>query len=151
MRAVVATMNLHSNRVHGGIVRVEGCMAEIQERVKRWRLFMGLPCNDKPQVPLIDARVLHANLLKEELQETIVALAAGDIPKIADGIADLMVVALGLACEAGIQMGPIFDAVMFSNMSKTPGLRDSDGKLSKGPNYIPPPIKPALERQGWRE
>jgi len=92
---------------------------------------------------------LHGDLIIEEATETVAALNSGDIVEVADGLADLLVVILGCAEECGIELEPVFGAVMASNWTKTPGLRREDGKLQKGPNYRPPDIAAVLRAQGW--
>lgn len=88
------------------------------------------------------------DLMAEEVRELATALAAGDIEKIADGIADVVYVAYGTAAVTGLLdlMPALLAEVHASNMTKTnvPGR----GKPVKGPRYRPPDIAGILARAG---
>lgn len=116
------------------------------------RNFMEAVGQDVPQLPCIppkavqDLRIkLHEEEAVKELRE---AFEAGDVYLVADSIADSLVVVLGTAVACGIDIRPIFNEVMHSNMSKVPdGYKREDGKWMKGPSYRPPNIQPILDRQ----
>ena len=108
---------------------------------------MALPVNGSVAVR---NRGLHIDLLREELDETTAALSAGDVVGVADGLADLIVVALGVAADCGIDLSPVFDEVMKSNATKTPGNLRPDGKLGKGDAFVRPDLETVLAKQGWK-
>jgi predicted HAD superfamily Cof-like phosphohydrolase len=87
-------------------------------------------------------RDLRLMLLDEEVGELREAMLRGDIEKIADGIADIVYVAIGTAVPYGIPFDAVFREVHRSNMTKTndPNL----GKLVKGPGYEAPRIAEIL-------
>lgn len=121
-----------------------------QHLVTIWREKMGLPVAHHADPPAVRDPTLHARLLREECAEACEALIAGDIVEVADGLADLIVVALGCAAECGIDLGPVFDEVMKSNATKEPGNYDSGGKLGKGERFVRPDIAGVLRAQGWK-
>jgi Phosphoribosyl-ATP pyrophosphohydrolase len=109
-----------SKRVHGGL----------------------MPARPTTDIPLPVAS-LRQDLLAEEAGELAGAVQAGDIVKIADGLADVVYVAVGTAVVYGIPFDAVLAEVHRSNMSKvnTP----DEAKLVKGPGYQPPDIAAVLE------
>jgi predicted HAD superfamily Cof-like phosphohydrolase len=103
-------------------------------------------------VPIdLDVKSIRANLLKEEHEEVQEALALGDRELIAKELADLVYVAYGTALVWGIDLDRALYQVHDSNLTKLGGdgkpiLRE-DGKVLKGPNYIPPNMKGALRNR----
>lgn len=97
------------------------------------------------QAPLI--RGLCKALMQEELAELCQAIDEQNLVETADGIADLIYVALYTACSYGINMAPIWDEVQASNMTKKGGPKREDGKQLKGPEFRPPNLAPILEEQ----
>ena len=95
-----------------------------------------------PEAPTTDipewVRDLRAKLLIEEVRELYDAAMAGDIVGIADGVADVVYVAVGTAVTYGIPFDAVFAEVHRSNMTKvnTP----AEAKLVKGADYEPPQI-----------
>lgn len=88
--------------------------------------------------------------LREELAEIEAAAKAGDVPGVADGLADLIYVAIRKALIWGVDLRPVWDEVHRANLAKTGTLR-GDGKLIKGPGFVPPDIVGVLKAQGWVE
>lgn len=64
----------------------------------------------------------------------------------ADALGDLLYVVFGAAVTFGIDMGPIFDEIHRSNMTKIGGPVRPDGKRLKPATYEPPNLKPLLAR-----
>jgi len=99
---------------------------------------------DKPTAD-IPKEVQHfrMDLLMEEVLEYVRGVGRGDIVEIADGLADLVYVAVGTAVVYGIPFDKVFAEIHRSNMTKTnnPDL----AKLVKGPDYEPPRIREILE------
>jgi phosphoribosyl-ATP pyrophosphohydrolase len=121
------------------------------------------------------SKAMRARLLLEELGELLVAAGHHDEVGVADGLADLAYVTAGTAVEWGIPLGPVFEAVHTSNMSKFPpcpdcnesglqgpiGLatacepcggrgrhvfKDAHGKVAKPPTFQPPNIAAVLDK-----
>ncbi|AOE43800.1 hypothetical protein SEA_BANTAM_111 [Gordonia phage Bantam] len=69
-------------------------------------------------------------LMVEELHETIDAMIKGDLPKIADGLADCGVVNAGTADEYGIDLDAVHALVQDANMAKA---NPETGKFDKDP------------------
>ncbi len=101
--------------------------------------------------PAIRNGQLRIDLIMEEAEEFETAVHRGDVVAAADALADLLYVTLGSAVEFGIDLEPVFKEVHASNLRKTGGTLRADGKLLKGPNWVPPDIKGCLERQRKRK
>lgn len=119
-----------------------------QEQVAAFHRRFGQPVLTTPQMPSADRIALRIRLIREEAQETVEALMAGDIVEAVDGIADLIYVALGTACELGVDMAEVWEEVDRSNKSKSPVL-DAGAKITKGPHFVPVNLEPILVSQGW--
>lgn len=115
------------------------------------RLFMTevkeleLPRQPMIQAPLI--RELCKALCTEECSELVQALDKEDLVGIADGIADLIYVALYTANAYGILLEPVFAEVQRSNMTKKNGPKREDGKQLKPDSYSPPDITSIINAQ----
>ncbi len=96
------------------------------------------------------ARVaLRRNLLAEEGSETDIALANYDVVEIADGLVDLIYVAVGTALELGIPLEKVWDEVHRSNMAKVDPAtgevrKREDGKVLKPEGWTPPNVRGVL-------
>ncbi|MCR6636739.1 MazG nucleotide pyrophosphohydrolase domain-containing protein [Devosia sp.] len=107
-----------------------------------------LPVLPKPQfVP--ERAALRAALLAEECQETVEALERGDMEKIADGLADVIYVAVGTALEFGIPLERVWAEVHRSNMAKVDPatgkvVKRADGKVLKPEGWAPPDVARAI-------
>lgn len=102
----------------------------------------------KPKQPPPDDLVLRANLHAEEYIELCEAMGNGDVPEVADALADLIYVLLGTAVSYGINLEPIFWEVHRTNMNKQAGDKRADGKITKPPGWKPPRIAEMLATQG---
>jgi predicted HAD superfamily Cof-like phosphohydrolase len=97
-------------------------------------------------VPEPERRAL-LELIEEEVGELRVAIQADDILAIADGLADIVYVAYGIALKMGIDLDRVHQEVHDSNMSKISlplGATDQIGKIRRGPGYMPPDIAGVL-------
>lgn len=107
---------------------------------------------DMPEDPSImfdeDQAKLYMDLVEEEFNETKEAFANKDIVELADGLADMVWVILGLASSMGIDFYKVWDAVWESNMSKVQNGRliknPETGKVMKPHTYFQPKIREAL-------
>lgn len=103
-----------------------------------------------PRVPPDDISDLRIKLVEEEwlgpgeLYESIVA---GDLVGIADGIADMIYVLLGMAVTYGIDMEPVWNEVHATNMDKLRGPKRADGKQLKPEGWEPPDIDQIIQDQ----
>lgn len=88
---------------------------------------------------------LRQALLDEEVDELREAVAAADVVKIADALADITYVVGGTAVTYGIPLDAVLAEVHKSNMTKT--NTPDEAKLVKGPGYEPPHIAEVLGLQ----
>lgn len=122
-------------------------MTDWQVFVEQFHREFGGTIGDSPAVR---EPALSARLLAEETQETVAALAKRDLVGVADGLADVIYIALGIAVRCGMDLQPIFEAVHWSNMAKKGGGFRDDGKIMKPEGWQPPDIKGELLKQGWQ-
>lgn len=103
----------------------------------------------RPAIPPDRVPILRRNLIKEEvIAELLPALIEGNLERIADGIADSIVVLLGTAISYGIDIRPIWDEVHRTNMNKVGGIKRDDGKQLKPEGWKPPNVAGLLREQG---
>lgn len=118
------------------------------ERVLQWHRDFGCAIGDSPRMIDGDIANVRITLMKEELQEYIDAIAAGDLLGAAKELGDLLWVAYGSCVTHGFDADAIIEELHWSNNTK----RDSnglpvarkDGKILKGPNYRTPNIARVL-------
>ncbi len=106
---------------------------------------------EKPNLTNKAVNDFRVNFLQEELDELKEALANNDLVEVLDALTDLQYVLDGTYLSFGLQVAkqPAFDEVHRSNMSKLdenghPIIRESDGKVLKGPNYSKPDLAKVL-------
>lgn len=91
---------------------------------------------------------MRYDLLAEELQELYIAAFDRDVYEIADALGDIVYLAYGMAIECGIDLTSVLAEIHCSNLTKMgkdgkPLLRE-DGKVFKGPDYMPPALDKVL-------
>ena len=94
-----------------------------------------------------DQTQLYMNLIEEEFNETLNAFIENDLIEVADGLADMVWVIMGMCNSAGIDFDKIWKEVKSSNMSKfVEGkfIKNDSGKIMKPKTYFKPDIKKAL-------
>ena len=94
-----------------------------------------------------DQTQLYMNLIEEEFNETLNAFIEDDLVEVADGLADMVWVIMGMCNSAGIDFDKIWKEVKSSNMSKfVEGkfIKNDAGKIMKPKTYFKPDIKKAL-------
>jgi len=92
---------------------------------------------------LHSVRIERAQIMIEELAETVEALITRDEVALLDGLADLQFVTMGTAVAYGLPLEEAHSEVCRSNLSKK--KRETQGKLvDKGPDYSPPDLKRVL-------
>ena len=90
---------------------------------------------------------LYMNLIKEEFEETAKAFEEEDLVEVADGLADMVWVIMGMCNSVGIDFDKIWEEVKSSNMSKFVDgkfIKNDAGKIMKPETYFKPNIKKAL-------
>jgi len=104
----------------------------------------------KAEPQLVDPQVLllRARLIVEEAAEFLEAASNANLVKMADALVDILYVTYGAANVLGIDLEPLFSEVHRSNMTKQ-AVRDSGGKVTKGPDWSPPQLEAKLKDQGW--
>ena len=94
-----------------------------------------------------DQANLYMNLISEEYQETLAAFKSNDMIEVADGLADMVWVIMGMCNSCGIDFDSVWQEVKASNMSKFPGgkaIKNEHGKIMKPESYFKPNIKKVL-------
>jgi len=90
---------------------------------------------------------LYMNLIKEEFEETTKAFYDKDLVEVADGLADMVWVIMGMCNSVGIDFDKVWKEVKSSNMSKFVDgkfIKNKAGKIMKPETYFKPNIKKAL-------
>jgi predicted HAD superfamily Cof-like phosphohydrolase len=100
-----------------------------------------------PTLPDRTVRMLRVNLIFEECQELLQAEWTGNLAGIADALADLTYVILGMALAYGIDLPAVWEAVQEANMAKVNGPVRADGKRLKSSDWVPPDVAGILDRQ----
>lgn len=101
-----------------------------------------------PLLPGPTERSLRMRLLREEFEEYMKAEAEGDIVEVADGLIDMVYVAVGTGLTYGLPMVPLWNEVQRANMAKFPGgvaRFRPDGKIIKPEGWTPPEIGKVLD------
>ncbi len=114
----------------------------LTECVWEFHKVFGLPIIETPTLATQERFELRYSLIFEELCEFADAVKAEDLTAVADSLGDLLYVVIGAALEYGIPIDEVVEIIHTSNMSKldvdgTPIYRE-DGKVLKGPNFLPP-------------
>jgi predicted HAD superfamily Cof-like phosphohydrolase len=113
-------------------------MHRVQHDVARFhRVVVGIPDYVRPEIRRPE---LRAALIKEEAEETVEAILAGDLAEAIDGMCDLLCVVYGTADEFGVDLAPFWDEVHRTNMEKAGGPVREDGKRLKPEGWTPPDI-----------
>ena len=90
---------------------------------------------------------LYMDLITEEYKETLDAYNKGDLVEVADGLADMVWVIMGLANTLGIPFDDVWREVKNSNMSKCVDgkvIKNEAGKVMKPDTYFKPDIARVL-------
>lgn len=110
---------------------------------------------DPPRPPIMwmsDKRqAFRLKWLREEVNELADAYADQDMAKVADGLGDVLYVAIGTAIAHGLPIEEIVAEIHRSNMTKTMDGIGEDAKATKGLDYEPPRIAQILADHGWEE
>lgn len=104
------------------------------------------PIRPTPGFPSKGRVGFRYQFLREEMFELSEGIAWRDIVEVADALADITYVAIGMAIEFGIDLRPVWDAVHQANMAKKGGAIRGDGKQLKPKGWKPPDIVGAIEK-----
>lgn len=136
--------------------------SQAQELVRKFHVAFRAPVGNSPRSIGAERGFLRKDMLQEELNEFADAVDADDIVEQYDALIDILVLAYGGLVEMGIDAGPGKREVMRANMSKldengqpiiSRGMELDgypEGKILKGPNYVPPNLFDVLTKQGWK-
>ena len=94
-----------------------------------------------------DQQKLYMNLITEEYKETLEAFQNNDLVEVADGLADMVWVIMGMCSSCGIEFNKVWEEVRSSNMSKFvngKAIKNNSGKIMKHDTYFKPDIKKVL-------
>ncbi len=123
-------------------------MSNFQD-VKTFMKTFGQIVKTKPEFPDDKTMKLRFDLIQEELNELEVAMKTKNLKEIADALTDILYVTYGAGCAYGIDLDKCFKEVQRANMSKLgkdgKPIYNENGKVMKGPNYLPPNLKQFLE------
>ena len=134
---------------------------DIQTGVADFHRKFSHPVRDTPQIIDESEAEMAYDFIAEELEEVKAALYtedwwecgepgccsgvdevySPDLIEIADGLGDVVFTAYGMALRFGIDLDRVLAAIVESNMTKEP---NGQGKIKKGPDYVPPKIAEAL-------
>lgn len=90
---------------------------------------------------------LYMDLITEEYKETLEAFQEKDMIEVADGLADMVWVIMGMCSSCGIDFEKVWNEVKASNMSKFidgKAIKNEAGKIMKPKTYFRPDIKKVL-------
>jgi NTP pyrophosphatase (non-canonical NTP hydrolase) len=121
-------------------------------------LFMKQGLQDYPVVSCLDVPTitddvdpqigLYMDLITEEYEELKEAYEQQDVVEVADALADMVWVIMGMASSLGIDFNDIWEEVKRSNMSKFTNniiIRDGKtGKILKPSTFSEPDLAPIL-------
>ena len=97
-----------------------------------------------------DQASLYMDLITEEYQETLSAFENSDLVEVADGLADMVWVIMGMCNSCGIDFDSVWQEVKASNMSKFPdgkAIKNEHGQIMKPDSNFNPNIKKVLDHK----
>lgn len=121
-----------------------------QAQVKQFHTKHGFVVNETPTVLNAQDTGDRIRIMREEFNELITGLEAGDLTEIADGAADLLYTVLGTMVACGISLSPIFQEVHASNMTKE-RMDPTTKKGGKGPAFKPARVAELVFLQSYPE
>lgn len=118
--------------------------------VRAFHEAIGMPVAERLTVLGPAREKLRQRLVYEECQEFLAAVSWGDQVETADGIVDLIYVAISAALEMGVPLQAVWDEIHSSNMRKAgPDGKckmRADGKVLKPDGWVPPDVAGVLRR-----
>lgn len=140
---------------------IDLALDESQRDVEEFMTIGGQEVLTVPTLPSDEIRDLRIALMQEELNginELVEAMKAGDMVRIADGLADLEYVHKGTAAAYGISARAVFNEAHRSNMTKFVWDEENqsyivtkreDGKILKPDTYEEADFESVLRKLGW--
>lgn len=123
-------------------------MKDLIEKLREFHRTYNLPIGKLPHVAEPSLRLLRVDLMLEEVREYFQAEKAGNLAEIADGLIDVIYIAVGTGIAYGLPMEELFNEVHRSNMSKLgadgKAVYSETGKVLKGPFFSPPNLVDVL-------
>ena len=126
-------------------------MKSLLDDVRAFHVACDIPILPAPTEPVAERVTLRIDLIEEEVNKELLPAmrSGGDLPSIADAMADAIYVIAGAALEYGIPLDRVWNAVQAANMAKVDPatgkvLRRHDGKVLKPPGWTPPDIATVL-------
>ena len=108
----------------------------------------GQQVETQPTWPDFNTRELRVDLIQEEVDELVEAIANKDMVEIADALTDILYVVYGTGHTFGIDVDECFTEVHASNMSKLGEggipIKAENGKVMKGPGFFAPDLESIL-------
>lgn len=125
-------------------------MSDLMRDVADFHRICDAHTASRPKIPDDGLIALRERLIEEEFDELMDAMLEDDLAQIGKESADLIYVIVGLNLTYGIPLDQIWDAVHASNMAKADPvtgkvLKREDGKVLKGPDWVPPDIEKIIE------
>lgn len=112
--------------------------------VEQFHRALGLPVADAAREPFPTRLAAdRLALLQEEVDELALATRNGDLPAVADALADIVYITYGTALSLGVDLDRVLAAVHKSNMAKRvpgPARLGAHGKVAKPAGWKPPDI-----------
>ena len=110
----------------------------------------GQSVETQPTWPDFNTRELRVDLIQEEVDELVEAIANKDMVEIADALTDILYVVYGAGHTFGIDLDECFTEVHASNMSKLgedgAPIKADNGKVMKGPGFFAPDLESILNQ-----
>ena len=118
----------------------------VSEDVREFHEAAGHPVRETPTLVSIEELRFRIDLIGEEYQELAAACVMSDLVEIADAMADIVYVTVGMAHTLGIPFDEVWKEVQRSNMAKFTerGSYDATGKVQKPADWQPPQIEQVL-------
>lgn len=103
---------------------------KIIEQITTWSEVFNAPIKQEEGFPSEERYELALRLIKEEYNETRLAVVGRDMVEVKDGLGDLLWVTVRAMMEFGINIEKTMEAIYISNMSKV-DTSSEDAKLTR--------------------
>ncbi|WP_157454165.1 pyrophosphohydrolase domain-containing protein [Crocinitomix catalasitica] len=127
-------------------------LKEVIGHVEKFHDAFGIENKYKPTAEISEKEgQLRFDLMKEENEEYLEAVQAGDLVEIADALGDMLYILSGTMLKHGMQdkIQAVFEEIQRSNMSKLDAngkaIYREDGKVLKSDLYFKPNIAALLK------
>lgn len=128
-------------------------MYEMQQKAMEFHEGFGHPVADGPTLIPMELAEKRAKWMREEVQEFLDAVEAGDIVGMYDALIDIAYFLMGTAVVTGFDLEPGFNVVHEANMAKLgpdgKPIYGDDGKVQKPEGWVAPEERliPLIEQQ----